>query len=109
MKWGNWMSDRIVFITGASGGLGAPVTKRFLKGGATVIGASRKITAREFPSPNFVAMPVDFTDDAAVRAALDSVLQKYGRLDVLVHVLGAFAGGKPVAETDDATWNQMST
>ena len=39
---------------------------------------------------------------------MDSIIQRHGRLDVLVHVLGGFAGGKSIAETDDATWNQMS-
>src|SRR5215471_12230168 len=101
------MTDRVVFITGASGGLGKSVTERFLASGATVIGSSRKITADEFPAPNFTALPVDFTSDAAVRAAVDSIVQKHGRLDALVHVLGGFAGGKSVAKTDDATWNQM--
>lgn len=101
------MSDKVIFITGASGGLGASVTQRFLASGATVIGASRRITPDEFPVPNFVAMPVDFTSDAAVRAAVDSIAQKYGKLDALIHVLGGFAGGKSVAETDDAVWNQM--
>jgi len=101
------MTSRVVFITGANGGLGAAVTQRFLANGARVIGASRKIAADEFPGANFEAMPMDFTNDAAVRAAVTSVVQKYGKLDVLVHVLGAFAGGKSVAETEDATWNQM--
>lgn len=101
------MTNRVVFITGANGGLGADVTRRFLASGATVIGASRKIAVGEFPGSNFEAMPMDFTSDAAVRAAVTSIVQKHGKLDVLVHVLGAFAGGKTVAETDDATWNQM--
>jgi NADP-dependent 3-hydroxy acid dehydrogenase YdfG len=101
------MPNRVVFITGASGGLGAAVTKRFLQNGTAVIGASRRITQAEFPGDNFTAMPVDFTSDAAVRAAIDAIVKKYGRLDVLIHVLGGFAGGTSVAETDDATWNQM--
>jgi len=101
------MSDRVVFITGANGGLGISVTQRFLAGGATVVGASRKISADQFPGASFLAIAIDFTDDAAARTAVDSAVQKYGKLDVLVHVLGAFAGGKSVAETDDATWNQM--
>jgi NAD(P)-dependent dehydrogenase (short-subunit alcohol dehydrogenase family) len=103
------MTNKVIFITGASGGLGASVTQRFLASGATVIGASRRITAGEFPASNFVAMPVDFMNGAAVRAAVDSIIQKYGKLDALIHVLGAFAGGKPVAETDDGTWNQMQS
>lgn len=101
------MTNRVVFITGASGGLGKSVTERFLASGATVIGASRKISAEEFPVPNFAALPVDFTSDAAVRSAIDSIVHKHDRLDVLVHVLGGFAGGNSIADTNDKTWNQM--
>jgi NAD(P)-dependent dehydrogenase (short-subunit alcohol dehydrogenase family) len=101
------MTDRVVLITGAKGGLGTFVTQRFLATGATVVGASRSIAAEDFSVPNFVALPVDFTKAAAVRSAIGSIIERYGRLDVLVHVLGGFAGGTPVAETDDATWEQM--
>ena len=101
------MSDRVVLITGAKGGLGSSVTQRFLESGATVVGASRTISQEDFPLPNFVALPVDFTKSAAVNRAIGSVVDRYRRLDVLVHVVGAFAGGKSVAETDDATWEQM--
>src|ERR1700730_11161827 len=101
------MSDRVVLITGAKGGLGSSVTQRFLESGATVVVASRTISQEDFPLPNFVALPVDFTKSAAVNRAIGSVVDRYRRLDVLVHVVGAFAGGKSVAETDDATWEQM--
>src|ERR1700687_330560 len=101
------MGDRVVIITGANGGLGSFVTQRFLATGATVGGASRSISQKDFPLPNFVALPVDFTKAAEVRGAVDSIVDRYGRLDVLVHVLGGFAGGTSVAETNDATWEQM--
>jgi NAD(P)-dependent dehydrogenase (short-subunit alcohol dehydrogenase family) len=101
------MSERLVLITGAKGGLGTFVTQRFLGTGATVVGASRNIAQKDFPAASFLALPVDFTNAAAVRDAIDSVVERYHRLDVLVHVMGAFAGGKSVAEMDDATWEQM--
>ncbi len=101
------MSDRVVLITGARGGLGSFVTQRFLATGATVVGASRSIAEEDFPVPNFVALPVDFTQADAVNRAIGSIADGHGRLDVLVHVLGGFAGGTSVAETDDATWEQM--
>src|SRR5712692_1457014 len=101
------MSERVVFITGAKGGLGSFITKRFLATGASVVGASRSISQEDFPLPNFVALPVDFTKSAAVTSAVNSIVDRYRRLDVLVHVVGAFAGGQSVAETDDATWEQM--
>jgi len=101
------MKEKVVFITGAKGGLGSLITRRSLETGATVVGASRSISQQDFPGPNFTALAVDFTKAAAVNDAVQSVITRFGRLHVLVHLLGGFAGGQSVAETDDATWEQM--
>jgi NAD(P)-dependent dehydrogenase (short-subunit alcohol dehydrogenase family) len=101
------MSERIVFITGANGGLGAFVTQSFLQQGDKVIGASLHMDSSEFPSPNFRAMPVDFTNEQQVHDSITKVIAEFGRLDILVHVLGGFAGGQSIATTDDATWKRM--
>ena len=101
------MNNKVVLITGAKGGLGSFVTQRFLATGATVVGTSRSISQADFPEANFVALPVDFTKAGAAGKAVESVVNRFGRLDVLVHLLGGFAGGQTVAETDDATWEQM--
>lgn len=96
-----------MLITGAKGGLGTFVTRRFLAAGAKVVGTSRSITKEDFPHDNFTPLSVDFTQSAAARDAVESVVSRFGRLDVLAHVMGGFAGGQSVAETDDATWTQM--
>jgi NAD(P)-dependent dehydrogenase (short-subunit alcohol dehydrogenase family) len=101
------MNNKVVLITGAKGGLGSFLTRRFLATGATVVGTSRSISQADSPEANFVALPVDFTNAGAVRAAVESIVSRFGRLDVLVHVMGGFAGGQTVAETDDATWERM--
>src|SRR5215469_9468154 len=101
------MRDKVVLITGAKGGLGSFVTQRFLSAEAKVIGSSRSISQDDFPQPNFTPLPVDFTKPGAVRDAVESIVRRFGRLDALVHVLGGFAGGQTIAETDDATWDQM--
>jgi len=101
------MEGKVVLITGAKGGLGSSVTQRFLDAGATVIGTSRSISQGDFPHVNFTALPVDFTKSAAVTAAVEAAVSRFGKLDVLVHVLGGFAGGQTVADTDDTTWEQM--
>jgi NAD(P)-dependent dehydrogenase (short-subunit alcohol dehydrogenase family) len=101
------MSGRVVLITGAKGGLGTFVTQRFLATGANVIGTDRSIAQNDFPAANFVALPADLTKSPEVTRAISSVIDRFGRLDALVHLLGGFAGGKSVAETDDATWEQM--
>src|SRR5690242_12828827 len=101
------MQGRVVLVTGAKGGLGSFVTEKFLAEGATVVGASRSIKQSDFSHPNFTAMAVDFSNGSAVRELADSVVARFGKIDVLAHVLGGFAGGPSVAETDDKTWEQM--
>jgi len=98
---------RIVLITGAKGGLGSFITRAFLGTGATVVGASRSIAAADFPDANFVPLSADLTKATSATDSIRSVAARLGGLDVLVHVMGGFAGGKTVAETDDATWEQM--
>jgi len=89
------MKEKVVFITGAKGGLGSFITRRFLETGVTVVGASRSISQQDFPGPNFTALAVDVTTATAVNDAVQSVITRFGRLDVLVHLLGGFAGGQP--------------
>jgi NAD(P)-dependent dehydrogenase (short-subunit alcohol dehydrogenase family) len=101
------MNNKVVLITGAKGGLGSFVTQRFLATGVTVVGTSRSISQTDFPEANFVAFPVDFTKAGSAREAVESIVSRFGRVDVLVHLLGGFAGGRTVAETDDGTWEQM--
>jgi NAD(P)-dependent dehydrogenase (short-subunit alcohol dehydrogenase family) len=101
------MSERIVLITGANGGLGTFVTQSFLQQGDIVIGASLHMDSSEFPSPNFRARSVDFTDEQQVRDCIAQIIAEFGRLDVLVHVLGGFAGGQAIATTDNAAWKRM--
>jgi NAD(P)-dependent dehydrogenase (short-subunit alcohol dehydrogenase family) len=101
------MKDNVVFVTGANGGLGTSVTKAFLQKGAHVIGGSLRITATEFPQANFEAMAMDFNQLDEIKRGVARIVERYGRLDVLVHVLGGFAGGPSVAETSDELWEQM--
>ena len=103
------MQDQVVFITGANGGLGSSVTRAFLKQGARVIGASLRIKAADFPQPNFEAMTIDFSKPDEIKRGVAKIVERYGRLDVLVHVLGGFVGGPSVAETTDAMWEQMQS
>ena len=100
------MKGKIVLVTGANGGLGSFVTQAFLDAGATVVGSSRKIQQSEF-SGNFTAAPADISSLSDARALVDQVIARFRRLDILAHTVGGFAGGQPVADTDDATFQRM--
>jgi NAD(P)-dependent dehydrogenase (short-subunit alcohol dehydrogenase family) len=101
------MKDKVVLITGAHGGLGTSVTKAFLDTGATVVGTSRKIQQSEFGHPNFVAISAEISTREGAKVLVDQVMTRFGRLDVLAHTVGGFAGGQSIVETDDATFQRM--
>jgi NAD(P)-dependent dehydrogenase (short-subunit alcohol dehydrogenase family) len=101
------MKDKVVLVTGAGGGLGSYVTQAFLDAGATVVGVSRKIQQSDFNSPAFTALPAEISTTAGAMSMVQSVLGRFGRVDVVVHTVGGFAGGPSVADTDDATFQRM--
>jgi NAD(P)-dependent dehydrogenase (short-subunit alcohol dehydrogenase family) len=101
------MKGKVVLVTGANGGLGSSVTETFLDSGATVIGTSRKIEQSQFKSPSFTAIAGEMSTREGAKVVMDQVVARFGKLDVLVHTVGGFAGGQPIADTDDATFQQM--
>jgi NAD(P)-dependent dehydrogenase (short-subunit alcohol dehydrogenase family) len=101
------LQGKIALITGAKGGLGISVTNAYLEAGARVIGVSRSIQQSDFPHFDFTAMPADLSTGEAARKLVAEVVSQFGRIDALVHAMGGFAGGQSVAETDDATLDQM--
>jgi NAD(P)-dependent dehydrogenase (short-subunit alcohol dehydrogenase family) len=100
------MSEQIVLVTGAKGGLGTFITKALLASGAFVAGSSRHITAADFSHQRFLAVPADLTNSVQATGVVDTVVAQCGRIDALVHVTGGFTGGA-LHETDDGVWDQM--
>jgi len=101
------LSNKVALITGANGGLGMAVTKAFLEASAQVAGVSPKIQDSDFGHPNFKAFPGEIASGESARTVCSAVVARFGRIDILVHLVGAFKGGKPVAETDDGTFRSM--
>jgi NAD(P)-dependent dehydrogenase (short-subunit alcohol dehydrogenase family) len=103
----NSLEGKVVLVTGAKGGLGTCVTNALLSAGATVAGVSRSIKDSDFPHAGFAGIPAELSSSEAARSIASAVAAKFGRLDVLVHLVGGFAGGVPVVDTDDSTLEQM--
>ena len=101
------LTNKVALITGANGGLGMAVTKAFLEAGAQVAGVSPKIQDSDLGHPNFKAFPGEIASRDSAQAVCSAVVARFGRIDILVHLVGAFKGGKPVAETDDDTFRNM--
>jgi len=101
------LKGKVALVTGANGGLGNAVTPALLEAGASVIGVSPSVKQSDFNHPSFVALAANITDADAAKNAVDAAVSRSGRLDVLVHLIGGFAGGKTVGETDYVTLQRM--
>ena len=101
------MPGKITLVTGANGGLGTHVTKALLDAAFTVVGLSPRIQQSDFNHPNFIALPAALTSLDAAKKAVDSMIARCGRIDVLAHLVGAFAEGQNVDSMDDAIWQRM--
>src|SRR5260370_38886839 len=98
---------KIALVTGASGGLGTHVTKALLDVGATVVGLSPNIKQSASDNQNFTALPASLSSLDAAKKAVDTVVGRFGKIDILAHLVGGFAGGQTIADTDDATFQRM--
>jgi len=86
------LNSKVVLITGASGGLGANVTKAFLDAGATVIGVSRSIKQSAFQQASFVAVPAEISSSAAASEVVTNVIGRFQRIDIFIHLVGGYEG-----------------
>jgi len=83
------LSGRAVLVTGGTKGLGRGIAVAFREAGADVVVCARN--APSGPSDDFVA--ADLRDPAQAAVAVDAVVDRFGRLDVVVNN----AGGSPPA------------
>lgn len=77
----------IIFITGASSGIGKDTALKLAQAGHTVYGAARRVEQIE-SIPNVHAVKLDLTDSQSIQAAVDHVLKAAGHIDVLINNAG---------------------
>ncbi|MDT7575568.1 MAG: hypothetical protein QOH17_1901 [Pseudonocardiales bacterium] len=99
------MTDQVWFVTGASSGFGRAIAEAALQEGDTVVAAVRRTAALDdlvaaYPG-RVDPVALDVTDGSAIGGAVDGVLERHGRVDVLVNNAGRTQVGA-VEETTDA-------
>ncbi len=105
------LSGQVAIVTGASTGLGVQMAKALANQGATVVCMARRqnlidevaAEIRDTFGTPAVGIKCDITDTDNVNAAIDEVLSKYGRIDILINNAGTGA----VAPAEDITDEQF--
>lgn len=102
-------TDRVVLITGATGVLGRETARVFAAGGARLglVGTDAdrlRDVASELglAADRWVSAVGDLRQQDGARSAVETVTGAFGRVDVLIHLVGGYVAGTPIAELDPA-------
>lgn len=106
------LATRIALVTGAGSGIGKAIAERLAAEGACVVVADlNPATAAEVAAgiggpDRAVAVPVDVSDAAGVRAAFAAAVRAFGGVDLVVNNAG-LSISKPLLETSEADWDRQ--
>ncbi len=105
------LRGRVVVITGAGRGIGRAIAEAFLAEGSTVVVIDVDDAALDWfadahaaAGVDGAALSCDVRSTAAVNATVQEVVDRFGRIDVLVNNAGVLGAGL-IEELDDETWN----
>jgi NAD(P)-dependent dehydrogenase (short-subunit alcohol dehydrogenase family) len=100
-------TDRVALITGATGAVGRVAARAFAEDGyrlglaGTDAGRLADVAGvAGIGQDRWVAATGDLRDADGARRAVDTVVGRFGRVDVLLHLIGGFVPGAPVSELD---------
>jgi meso-butanediol dehydrogenase / (S,S)-butanediol dehydrogenase / diacetyl reductase len=102
---GDRLAGRVALISGGGSGIGAATAERFVAEGAQVVIMGRTPAPLEIVAARTGAIGVagDAADAAASRRAVDTAVERFGGLDIVVTAAGGEGSGA-TGETDDEAW-----
>jgi NADP-dependent 3-hydroxy acid dehydrogenase YdfG len=88
------MQNKVVVIVGATGGIGSAVAHKLADAGATLVLAARDSSrldalAAQLPTTEVLAVPTDITQFPQVETLMQTTVEHFGQIDVLVNAAGA--------------------
>ncbi len=105
------LKDQVAVIVGASSGIGRKTALMFARAGATTVLAARgrdklHTLAEEIGSGSMVC-PMDVEDTSSVGRAVDMIVERLGRIDVLVYAAGTNIPDRALDALTAETWDMM--
>lgn len=90
----HYFHDKLIWLTGASSGIGAALVHELAKAGGRLIISGRNREAlqtlqQNYPNHIMLILPFDVTDRAATLAAASQIQQQYGHLDIAIFNAGS--------------------
>jgi NAD(P)-dependent dehydrogenase (short-subunit alcohol dehydrogenase family) len=88
------LNQRVLIVTGGSGAIGQPICRAFARAGARLAVVDRRVDRDFVAKLDGLPLDADLSSAPAAQGMVRSTLERYGRLDGLIHVVGGFAMGK---------------
>lgn len=82
------MKSKVVLLTGASSGIGKKTAQLLAEKGYNVYGTSRKVEFNNKQKGNIKMIPLDVCDDESVKRAVDYIINKENKIDILINNAG---------------------
>jgi NAD(P)-dependent dehydrogenase (short-subunit alcohol dehydrogenase family) len=108
------LDDRVIAIAGAGGGLGPLAARELADAGATIAATDRDQATLDalaadlgLPSERWDGRAVDLLDEDATRGWCTALVERFGRVDGLVHLVGGWRGGQPLHEAPLSDWELL--
>jgi 3-hydroxy acid dehydrogenase/malonic semialdehyde reductase len=109
------MKGKVVFVTGASSGIGAATAMEFARLGAKLVLCARRIERlqameaemRDAGAEDLLLLEMDVRDRAVVKRVLGELPERWRSIDVLVNNAGLSRGLKKLYEDDIENWEEM--
>ena len=108
------LEDRVIAIAGIGGGLGPVVAQQLAAAGAVVAGTDRSEDTLDslaadlgLPPERWDGRAVDLLDEDATRGWCAHLVERFGRVDGLVHLVGGWRGGQPLHEAPLSDWELL--
>ena len=104
------LNNKVVLITGATGGIGGAIAHAMKSSGATVVVSGRNIAKlnSEFDD-GFIKIPCDLSDDGAGVELVMNTIEQCGKIDVLINNAGITADTLLMRMTDEQFDNVINT
>ena len=103
------LTNKVVLITGATGGIGGAIAEQMKSAGATVVVTGRSADKLSAFDDSFIKIVSDLSVDGAAEKLIDETIAKAGRIDVLINNAGITADTLMMRMSDEQFDNVLNT
>lgn len=105
------LEDKVAIVTGAGGGIGLEIAKRFLEEGAKVVATDLNVETihaeiKEY-GKQLLVVKADITNDRQIADLIHQTLERFETIDTLVNVAGIAQSATPIENVTNETWDRI--